>query len=85
MTRPAREVLDMHGPGRDGRWVRKYREIDRQADRSVERVVDAATGKVLRDVSEPLSHHRRAPASGKGVEHEPRRGNDQQRSHDGRD
>ncbi|MGE4057163.1 MAG: hypothetical protein AB7F99_20440 [Vicinamibacterales bacterium] len=39
------------------RFVRKVRILDRDNDRYVEKVIDPATGDVLRDVEEPLSEH----------------------------
>ena len=40
-----------------GRPVQKRRVIDNRSDRYIEHIVDPLTGKVLRDVDEPLSAH----------------------------
>ncbi len=44
--------------GERGRMVKWYRDINREANRYRERIVDPETGEVLRDVDEPLSDHR---------------------------
>lgn len=44
---------------RDGKgWVKKDQLLDRDRDLYIEKVVDAESGEVLRDVEEPLSEHR---------------------------
>jgi hypothetical protein len=40
-----------------GRWMKKYRLIDRDEDRYQERIVDGETGEVVHEVDEPLSQH----------------------------
>lgn len=42
---------------KDGKWLKKERRIDKNADRYRELLIDPATGEVLRDVDEPLSKH----------------------------
>lgn len=46
------------GYDREGRRVTYDRIIDKDGDLYHERVVDVATGDVIRDVTEPLSEHR---------------------------
>jgi hypothetical protein len=41
-----------------GRWHRLFRRIDHEADRYSERITDAETGEVVRELEEPLSEHR---------------------------
>jgi len=41
-----------------GRMVTEVREIDHDSGRYRERIVDARTGEVLRDIEEPLAQHR---------------------------
>jgi hypothetical protein len=41
-----------------GLWNKLERLIDRRRDRYRERITDPRTGKILRDVDEPLSAHR---------------------------
>ena len=41
-----------------GLWATKRRLVDKENDRYQERVVEQGTGKVLRDIDEPLSAHR---------------------------
>lgn len=40
-----------------GRWMDKERVIDKNNDYYRERIADAETGEVVRDVEEPLSQH----------------------------
>lgn len=40
-----------------GRWMRKHRRTDRDADHYVETVTDPATGEVIHYCNEPLSQH----------------------------
>jgi hypothetical protein len=41
-----------------GKWMRKQRIIDHSGDRYKEHIVDPESGRVVRDVDEPLSAHR---------------------------
>lgn len=43
---------------REGKWVRKYRLIDREADEYHECVTDPETGQIIHECKEPLSRHR---------------------------
>jgi hypothetical protein len=52
-----REVIAGHDYSASGRMVKKDRLIDRVNDLYVEKVADADTGEVLREVEEPLSEH----------------------------
>jgi hypothetical protein len=57
-VRPYREAFTGSDYHRDGKeWRQVSRVVDRERDRYTERIVDAA-GNVVRDVDEPLSHHR---------------------------
>jgi hypothetical protein len=49
-----------------GRWHRVFRLIDRARDWYREFVTDAETGDVIKDVSEPLSHHLGHGSANKG-------------------
>jgi hypothetical protein len=42
----------------EGRWIDRYRSIDREADRYDEVIRDKATGEIIREVHQPLSQHR---------------------------
>jgi DNA-directed RNA polymerase subunit RPC12/RpoP len=56
--KPYRETFDGDDLHRDGHeWRLVHRLIDREHDRYTERIIDTA-GNVVRDVDEPLSHHR---------------------------
>lgn len=51
------EVLSGHEYSAAGRMIKKDRLIDRKRDLYKERVVDADSGEVIRDVEHPLSEH----------------------------
>lgn len=49
-----------------GKWMKRYQEIDKDADRYRKIVSDLETGEVLRDVDEPLTDHQgRGSAKGR--------------------
>lgn len=57
LRREVRSGLRPEGNG-SGRVVDEHRVVDADLDLYEERIVDAGTGQVIRDVSEPLSKHR---------------------------
>ena len=57
LRREIRSGRRLEGSG-SGRVVDEHRVVDADLDLYEERIVDAVTGKVLRDISEPLSKHR---------------------------
>lgn len=57
LRRELRSGVRLEGSG-SGRLVDEHRVADADLDVYEERIVDLGSGKVLRDVSEPLSEHR---------------------------
>lgn len=64
------DVEESRHSHRHGKRVRVARRIDRDGDWYSERITNAETGEILREVSEPLSQHRGGGAARRTVEDE---------------
>ena len=57
LRREVRTGRRLEGSG-SGRLVDEFRVVDADGDIYIERIIDVQTGRVLRDIEEPLSRHR---------------------------